>query len=293
MLGLACGLLLTAHCSLLTASAQYGRPPESSLPRGGTPEVLKSVSIEQKLNEQVALDAVFRDEAGREVRLADYFGRGKPVVLALVYYECPMMCNQILNALSGSLVAVSFTAGVEFEVVTVSFDAREGPELAARKKATYMKRYGRDGADSGWHFLTGTQESIDRLTKSVGFNYVWDEQSKQFAHSSAIMVATPEGRLSHYFYGIDYAPKELRLALVEASSGKIGSPVDQLVLFCYHYDPVTGKFAPVMNVVRAAGVLTVLGLVALVVVLRRKTRGGGGGGAGERWDAEIDTGGAA
>jgi len=292
MLGLACAVLLTAHCSLLTAHGQYGRPPESSLPRGGTPEVLRSVSIEQKLGEQVPLDATLRDEAGREVRLGDYFGKGKPVVLALVYYECPMMCNQILNALSGSLVAVSFTAGVEFEVVTVSFDAREGPELAARKKATYMKRYGRQGADSGWHFLTGTQESIDRVTKAVGFNYVWDEQSKQFAHSSAIMVATPEGRLSHYFYGIDYAPKELRLALVEASAGRIGSPVDQLVLFCYHYDPVTGKFAPVMNVVRAAGVLTVLGLVALIVVLRRKTRGGGGGGEGERWDAEIDTGGA-
>jgi protein SCO1/2 len=280
-------------CCAVPAHAQYGRPPQSSLPRGGTPEILKSVGIEQKLDEQVPLDTTFRDEAGREVQLGDYFRKGKPVVLALVYYECPMMCNQILNALSGSLVAVSFTAGVEFEVVTVSFDAREGPELAARKKATYMKRYGREGADSGWHFLTGTQESIDRITKAVGFNYVWDEQSKQFAHSSAIMVATPEGRLSHYFYGIDYAPKELRLALVEASSGRIGSPVDQLVLFCYHYDPVTGKFAPVMNVVRAAGVLTVLGLVALIVVLRRRTRGGGGGGGdAERWDAEIDTGGA-
>ncbi|HEX7175062.1 MAG TPA: SCO family protein [Pyrinomonadaceae bacterium] len=255
------------------------------------------MSIEQKLNEQVPLDAVFRDEAGREVRLGDYFRKGKPVVLALVYYECPMMCNQILNALSGSLVAVSFTAGTEFEVVTISFDAREGPELAARKKATYMKRYGRgEGGDAGWHFLTGGQESIDRITKAVGFNYVWDEQSKQFAHSSAIMVATPEGKLSHYFYGIDYAPKELRLALVEASAGKIGSPVDQLILFCYHYDPITGKFAPVMNVVRAGGVLTVLGLVALIVVLRRKTRGrgdGDGSSGGERWDAEIDTGGAA
>jgi protein SCO1/2 len=288
-------LLLTVYCLLPTAHSQYGRPPESSLPRGGTPEVLKSVSIEQKLNEQVPLDAVFRDEAGRDVQLGEYFAKGKPVVLALVYYECPMMCNQILNALSGSLLAVSFTAGAEYEVVTVSFDAREGPELAARKKAPYMKRYGRAGAETGWHFLTGDQESIDRLTRAVGFNYVWDERSKQFAHSSAIMVATPEGRLSHYFYGIDYAPKELRLALVEASAGKIGSPVDQLVLFCYHYDPVTGKFAPVMNVVRAAGVLTVLGLVALIFTLRRKTRGGGGNdgdGGGERWDTEIDTGGA-
>jgi protein SCO1 len=289
----ACVMLLTAYCLLPTAHSQYGRPPESSLPQGGTPEVLKSVSIEQKLGEQVPLDAVLRDEAGREVRLGEYFAKGKPVVLALVYYECPMMCNQILNALSGSLVAVSFTPGKEFEVVTVSFDPRETPELAARKKATYMKRYGREGAETGWHFLTGNQESIDRVTKAVGFNYVWDERSKQYAHSSAIMVATSEGRLSHYFYGIDYAPKDIRLALVEASSGKIGSPVDQLVLFCYHYDPITGKFAPVMTVVRVAGVLTVLGLVALVVVLRRKSGGGGGGAGGERWDTEIDIGGAA
>ena len=259
------------------------------MPQGGTPEVLKRADIEQRLNEQVPLDLTFRDESGREVRLAEYFKSDKPVVLSLVYYECPMLCNQILNGLVGSLEAVSFTPGEEFQIVTVSFDPRETPELAARKKETYLRRYRRTGAENGWHFLTGTQESIDRVTKAVGFNYVWDEQSKQFAHSSAIMVATPEGKLSHYFYGIDYAPKELRLALVEASSGKIGSPVDQLILFCYHYDPITGKFAPVMNVVRAAGVLTVLGLVALIVVLRRKTRGGGGG---ERWDAEIDTGGA-
>jgi len=286
----ACVVLLTACCLLPAALAQYGRPPESSLPQGGTPEVLKSVSIEQRLNEQLPLDAVFRDEAGRDVPLGDYFKRGRPVVLALVYYECPMMCNQILNALSGSLVAVSFTAGTEFEVVAVSFDAREGPELAARKKAPYMKRYGREGAERGWHFLTGAQDSIDRLTRAVGFNYAWDERSKQFAHSSAIMVATPEGRLSHYFYGIDYAPRELRLALVEASDGRVGSPVDQLVLFCYHYDPVTGKFAPVMAVVRAAGVLTVAGLVALVVVLQRRRRRAERGG---RWDTEIDLGGAA
>ncbi|MCA1633177.1 MAG: SCO family protein [Acidobacteria bacterium] len=223
----ACVFLLTAHCLLLTASAQYGRPPEASMPRGGTPEVLKQVDIRQRLNEQIPLDLRFRDEAGREVRLAEYFKRDRPVVLSLVYYECPMLCNQVLNGLVGTLEAVSFTPGQEFEVVTVSFDPREGPELAARKKDTYIKRYRRNGAENGWHFLTGDRESIDRLAQSVGFGYVWDERSQQFAHASAIMVATPEGRLSHYFYGIEYSPKELRLALVEASAGRIGSPVDR------------------------------------------------------------------
>lgn len=280
-------------CCAGTARAQYGRPPESSLPRGGTPEVLKNVSIEQKLDSQLPLDLTFRDESGRTVRLGEYFREGKPVVLSLVYFECPMMCNQILNSLTGALMGLRFTPGKEFEVVTVSFDAREGPELAARKKDAYLRRYGRDGAGGGWHFLTGGQESINELTKAVGFNYAWDEQSKQFAHSSAIMVATPEGRLSHYFYGIDYAPKDVRLALVEASRGEIGSPVDQLILYCYHYDPIAGKFAPVMTVVRAGGVLTLAALVALVFVLERRRRRGLQGGGAERWDQEIDAGGAA
>jgi len=242
------------------------------MPKGGTPEVLQQVNIEQRLNEQIPLDLMFRDEAGREVRLADYFKRDKPVVLSLVYYECPMLCNQILNGLVGTLEAVTFTPGQEFEVVTVSFDPREGPELAARKKDTYLKRYRRNGAENGWHFLTGDKDSIDRLAQSVGFGYVWDERSQQFAHASAIMVATPEGRLSHYFYGIEYSPKELRLALVEASAGRIGSPVDKLILYCYHYDPTTGKYGPaIMNILRATGVLTVFGLVALILSLRRRT----------------------
>ena len=158
----------------------------------------------------------------------------------------------------------------------MSFDPREGPELAAQKKETYLKRYRRNGAENGWHFLTGDKAAIDRLAQSVGFGYVWDERSQQFAHASAIMVATPEGRLSHYFYGIEYSPKELRLALVEASAGRIGSPVDKLILYCYHYDPTTGKYGPaIMNILRAAGVLTVFGLVALILSLRRRRSGGG------------------
>jgi protein SCO1 len=274
-------ILLTAHCSLLTAFGQYGRPPAASMPQGGTPEVLKTVTIEQRLGAQVPLDAAFRDEAGREVRLGDYFKRGRPVVLSLVYYECPMLCNQVLNGLVGTLEALSFTPGQEFEVVTVSFDPRETAELAAEKKETYIRRYRRTGGEIGWHFLTGDQNSIDALAQSVGFGYVWDERSKQFAHASAIMVATPEGKLSHYFYGIEYSPKELRLALVEASEQKIGSPVDRLILYCYHYDPTTGKYGPaILNILRAAGVLTVFGVIALVLYLRRRRDG-------EVWGREI------
>ncbi len=280
-------LLLAAHCPLLATRAQYARPPEGPVPTGNSTEVLKQVGIEQRLDNQIPLDLKFRDESGREVRLADYFAKGRPVVLTLVYYECPMLCNQVLNGAVGAFQGVSFTAGKEFEVVTVSFDPRETPELAARKKETYVKRYRREGAAGGWHFLTGDEAQVRRLAEAVGFGYVWDERSQQFAHSSAIMVATPEGRLSHYFYGIDYDPRALRLALVEASASKIGSPVDQLVLYCYHYDPTTGRYGPViMNIMRLAGVLTVIAIVALVLVLRRRS-------AGERWESEIGVGGAA
>jgi len=253
------------------------------MPTGKSDEVLKQVGIDQRLNNQVPLDLTFRDESGREVKLGEYFKPGKPVLLTLVYYECPMLCNQVLNGVVGTLDAVTFTPGKEFEVVTVSFDPREGPELAAKKKETYLKRYRREGADAGWHFLTGDKDSIDKLANSVGFRYVWDEQSQQFAHASAIMVITPEGKLSHYFYGIEYSPKDLRLALVEASKGEIGSPVDALVLYCYHYDPATGRFAPVMAVLRAAGVLTVFGVAALMYYLTRRTRR-----RDEHWEEEIN-----
>ncbi len=285
-----CLLLLTAFCLLPSvSSAQYGRPPESALPQGGKPEVLKDITIEQRLGEQIPLDATFRDETGRAVKLGDLFGK-KPVIVSLVYYECPMLCNQVLNALVGTMEALKFTAGKEYDVVTISFDPRETPELAARKKETYLKRYGRDGAESGWHFLTGDKAEIDRLTNAVGFGYAWDTNSNQFAHASAIMVATPEGKLSHYFYGIEYAPKEVRLGLVEASAGKIGSPIDKLILYCYHYNPATGKFAPVMAVMRAAGVATVVGLAVLIFALVRRGRRNGSGG---RWEESVIGGGTA
>ena len=282
-------LLPFAFCLLAgTARAQYAQPPVGPVPTGNSTEVLKKVDIEQRLDSQIPLDLKFRDEAGREVALADYFKRGKPVVLTLVYYECPMLCNQVLNGEVGAFQALSFTPGKEFEVVTVSFDERERPELAAKKKETYLKRYRREGSEAGWHFLTGDKASIDALAQAVGFRFVWDEQSQQFAHASALMVATPQGRLSHYFYGIEYSPKDLRLALVEASEGKIGSPVDSLILFCYHYDPASGRFAPVMGVLRAAGVLTVFGVVGLLLYLRRVTRR-----REERWEDEIGVGGVA
>jgi protein SCO1/2 len=234
------------------------------------PALLDNVRIDQRLNEQIPLDLVFSDETGRPVKLGQYFG-SKAVILALVYYECPMLCNEILNGLLSSIKAISFNLGEHYSIVTVSFNPNERPELAAAKKANYIERYGRNRPAEGWHFLTGDQSSIEALTNAVGFHYAYDPQTKQYAHASAIMILTPQGRLSRYFYGIEYAPKDLRLGLVEASEGKIGSPVDQLLLYCFHYDPVTGKYsAVVMNIVRLSGIATVLGILVLILIFRRR-----------------------
>ena len=257
------------------AAAQGGwtaqGPGEPTPPSGGKPVALEKVSIEQRLNEQIPLDLTFRDERGAAVRLGDYFGK-KPVVLSLVYYSCPQLCNQVLNGLTSSLITLSgFNIGKEFEVVTVSFDPREKAELAAEKKKTYVQWYKREGAAEGWHFLTGDQDAIDRLTEAVGFHYAFDAQTGQFAHASAIMIATPEGKLARYYYGIEYSAKDLRLGLVEASDDKIGSPVDQLLLYCYHYDPATGKYGPlVINMIRLGGIVTIIAMIALVLIVRRR-----------------------
>jgi protein SCO1 len=270
-------LLLCAFCLLAFAqpgmprpnSPLYGGAPESGNTSVGLPPALKTVGIDQRLNQQVPLDAVFKDEQGREVRLGQYFN-GKPVILALVYYSCPMLCNQILNGMLGSFRQVSFSAGEQFEVVTVSFDPKETPALAAQKKATYIKAYNRPTGDAGWHFLTGDEANIKRLTEAVGFRYHWDEPTKQFAHASGIMIVTPEGKLARYFYGVEYPSRDLRLSLVEASQNKIGTPVDTLMLYCYHYDPATGKYgAVVMNILRVAGVITLILMGALFFLLRR------------------------
>lgn len=240
-------------------------------PSNVLPPDLSGVGIDQKLNSQIPLDLTFRDDTGNTIRLGDYFKPGRPVLLNMVYYECPMLCTEVLNGMTSTLKVVKFDPGKDFEVVTVSFDPREKPELAAAKKKAYMQRYGRPNAAQGWHFLTGDQDSITRLTNAVGFRYKWDERTQQFAHSTAIMVATPEGKLSHYFYGVEYSPKDVRLALVEASQEKIGNPVDQVLLYCYHYDPRTGKYgAVVTRVLRLAGIATILILGSFLIIMFRK-----------------------
>ncbi len=236
----------------------------------GLPKALDAVGIEQKLDAQIPLDTKFFDENGKEVTLNEYFGKGKPIVLAFVYYECPMLCSEVLNGMTRTLKGLPFTVGKEFDVVAISFDARDKPEVAKAKKAAYIANYGYPETANGWHFLTAKQESIDTITKSVGFNYRWDEETKQFAHAGAIMLATPEGKLSHYFYGIDYAPKDLKLGLVEASANKIGSPVEQLMLYCFHYDPAKGKYGfAILNGVRLGGIVTLLGLGTMMLFMRR------------------------
>lgn len=234
------------------------------------PAPLKHVGIDQKLDAQLPLDLPFRDETGKGVKLGDYFGK-RPVILAPVYYECPMLCTEILNGLVRSLKAITFNPGQEFEVVVFSFDARDTSALAAAKKASYLKRYDRTGTATGWHFLTGDLDSIKALTSAIGFRYVWDAHTNQFAHASAVMVVTPQGRVSKYFYGIEYASKDVRLGLIEAAKNKIGTPVDQLLLFCFHWDASSGKYtATAMNILRVAGGATVLLLGGFVVIMLRR-----------------------
>ena len=243
-------------------------------------EILDQVGIDQNLDGQIPLDLSFFDEEGNEVTLGDYLGE-RPALLTLVYYECPVLCTQVLNGLTRSLRVLSFDVGKEFDIITVSIDPGETPARAAAKKSEYVKQYGRVSAQHGWHFLTGGQEQIDRLTKAVGFRYEYDPETDQYVHASGIMLLTPEGKLARYFYGIEYAPKDVRLGLVEASQGKIGSAVDQLLLLCYQYDPATGKYGLViMNSIRIAGLLTVVIIATFVTVMLRRDRRGKPGQAG-------------
>jgi len=236
------------------------------------PSNLSEVRIDQKLDSQVPLDLQFTDETGKVVRLGDFFGR-KPVVLSLVYYECPMLCTLILNGMLGSFKALSFDVGEEFEVVTVSFNPKETPSLASAKKKQYLGRYNRPEAEKGWHFLTGKEDQIARLADAVGFRYTYDPKTEQYAHASGIMVLTPKGHVARYFYGIEYAPRDMRLGLIEASANKIGSPVDQILLYCFHYDPLTGKYGMVIrNVLRLAGLATVLLLGGFITLMLARDR---------------------
>jgi protein SCO1 len=241
-------------------------------PAGAMPTLLQDIGLDQKLNEPLPLALTFTDEQGRQVTLGDYFGR-RPVILVLAYYECPMLCTQVLNGLASAIGVLNFSAGKDFEIVTVSFDPGETPELARNKKAAYIERYKREGAEAGWHFLTGSQHSITQLTRAVGFRYAYNAEVDQYAHPSGIMVATPDGRLSRYFYGIEYGPRDLRLALIEAADRKIGSPVDQLLLACFHYDPKSGKYSlAIMRLVQTAGILTVVAIGLTILMLRRRDR---------------------
>ena len=259
------------------SSPLYGARPASGNPSTGLPQALQEVRIDQKLDQQLPLDLTFRDESGRDVKLGQYFGH-KPVVLAFVYYDCPMLCTQVLNGMVTSFRVLPFQMSKEYDVVTISFDPRETPELAARKKKVYvdyLPEKMRAGAENGWHFLTGDQENIAKITDAAGFRYRWDEKTQQFAHASAVMVTTPHGKLSRYYYGIEYPARDLRLGLIESSANKIGSPVDQLLLYCYHYDPATGKYgAVVMNIMRIAGVITLLGIAAMLLLLKARNTAG-------------------
>lgn len=236
------------------------------------PEVLQAVKFEQRVNQPLPLAATFRDEAGRSVALGEYFHR-RPVILALVYYDCPMLCTFVLNGLVKGLKPVSLEAGRHFEVVVISFNPRETPELAAQKKAAYLGEYRRRDAASGWHFLTGEEASIREVTQAAGFHYLYDEKTKQYAHASGVIIATPEGKLFRYLFGIEYAPRDLRLGLVEASQNRIGTPVDRVMLYCFHYDPHKGKYGLViMRLIQVAGTATVLALGTFLVVMFRRDR---------------------
>jgi protein SCO1 len=263
------GITLAALLMSATAVGQGMTQGIMSPPANVRPPGLKNVGIEQHLDEQIPPDLNFRDETGKPVRLGDFFGR-KPMILNLVYYNCPMLCGEVLSGLESALRVLKFDVGKEFDVLTVSFDPRENPEMATKKKAEFLKRYGRAGAAEGWHFLTGPQESIDALTKAAGFQYQYDPKSGQFAHATAIMVLTPEGKIAQYYYGVEYAPKDLRLGLIQASQNKIGNLADQVLLYCYHYDPTTGKYGAIIaRVLQLSGLATVLGLGTLMIVLIR------------------------
>jgi protein SCO1/2 len=236
------------------------------------PVALRGVDLEQRLGTQVPLDLEFRDDAGRMVRLKEYFGR-RPVILSLVYYSCQDLCPLVLEGLVRSLRPLAFNINDQFDIITFSFDSHDTPALAAAKKSDAVKQYSRPGAGDGWHFLTGDEAAIRDLTQAVGFRYNYESDKDRFAHAAGIILLTPAGKVARYFYGIEFSPRDLRLGLIEASAKKIASPIDQLLLFCYHYDPATGKYSLLItNLVRLAGIATVLALIIFIVVMLRRDR---------------------
>ncbi|MFY9910531.1 MAG: SCO family protein [Candidatus Sulfotelmatobacter sp.] len=267
----AAGVMLALAILSLAASAQINSGITSP-PTNERPPLLQNVGIEQHLDSQIPPDLTFVDDTGKTVKLGDYFGR-KPLILNLVYFNCTMLCGEELAGLASAMRLIKFDVGHEFDVITVSFDPRETPAMAAEKKKDYVQRYGRSNAAAGWHFLTGQADSINALTKAVGFQYQYDPKTNQYAHATAVMVLTPQGHISRYLYGVDFPPKDLRMGLVEASQAKIGNPVDAVLLYCYHYNPATGKYGAVIgNILRLAGAATILLLGGLILTLWRLDR---------------------
>ena len=261
--------LLLLAAAAVAANAQT-IPDNVGQPANVLPPLLQNVGFEPQLNAQLPLDLAFRDETGRTIQFREYFGQ-KPVVLALVYYGCPMLCNQVEQGVVGTLRMLSFNPGRDYQVVFVSFDPRETPEMAAQKKETALYHFRRRETASGWHFLTGSKESIDALTKAANFRYTFDQKTNLFAHASGIMLLTPSGRISRYFYGVEYPSRDVRLGLVDASAGKIGTPIDHVLLFCYQYDPTSARYsASILKIIRLGGILTVLCLVAGILIMRRR-----------------------
>lgn len=266
--GSAAAILTLAVATTLWAQV----PPPPPPPREALPEPVRRAGLQQKLGSQTPLDATFLDEQGRSVRLGDLLG-GKPAVLSLVYYECPMLCTMVLNGLVRAMRTISLDAGEDFTVLTISIDPREGSDLARAKKKEYLEQYGRAGAEEGWRFLTGGKEAIDRLAEAVGFTYAFDETTGEYAHASGLIVLTPEGRVHRYLYGIEYAPRDLRLALVDAATGRVGSAVDRVLLLCYRYDPVSGTYGfAIITTLRVLGVATLALLALFIVRMIRRDR---------------------
>jgi protein SCO1 len=268
-----CIRTISATLTLLALSVASGAqtiPNSAGKSSSSVPAQLQNVGFEPQLNAQLPLDTNFRDESGRDVKLRDYF-HGKPVLLALVYYGCPMLCNQVEQGVVGSLQMLSFNADRDYQVVFVSFDPRETPDMAAQKKAAALSRYHRPETASGWHFLTGKEDAIRALASAANFRYSFDERNNLFAHTSGIMLITPDGRISRYFYGVEYPSRDMRLGLVDASAGKIGTPIDHLLLFCFHYDPETARYsATILKVIRLGGILTIFSIVAGILIFRRR-----------------------
>jgi len=260
------------QAALLLALAGFSTSAVSAQQLTTTPAILGKVGITQNLNTQIPPDLVFRDETGKTVQIGDYFGK-KPIVLSLVYFDCPALCTEVLNGELRTMKAISLDLGKDFEAVTVSFEPKDTPALAKAKRDVYAGQYGRPDAAEHWHFLTGDQTSIDALTNAVGFHYAYDAAIRQYAHAAAILVLTPDGRIDRYFYGVQYPARDVRLGLVEASQGKIGTVTDHAMLYCYQYDPMTGKYGVVViNVLRVAGGLTVLilGIFMTIMFLRER-----------------------